>query len=96
MKLVIDIPDEIYNDVKKYNYFDTLVTRLNVKEMIKNGVPLPKGHGAIIDVKDIETIRIVYNGELTIYKLGTGVEAYIYATPLVKPDEEISNEKNDC
>ena len=40
MKLIIDIPDEIYNAVKKYNYFDTHVMCLNViKKMIKNGVP---------------------------------------------------------
>lgn len=97
MKLIIDIPEEEYNSIKGIKYYvsgqrsEKTLTNICLNS-IANGIPLAKGHGAIIDVKDIETIRIVDNGELTIYKLGTDVEAYIYATPLVKPDEEMNNE----
>lgn len=84
-ELVIKIPEKVYNDIKE-GYYDKNLRKMAIA--IGNGAPLPKGHGAIIDVKDIEKIHIVDNGELTLYKLGTDVEAYIYATPLVKPDEE--------
>lgn len=38
MKLIIDISDEIYNDVKTDNYFDAHDI-CDVKESIKNGIP---------------------------------------------------------
>ena len=90
MKLIIDIDDDMYAEMKKRGLtgWRTCKEVECMDKAIYSGTPLPKGHGAIIDVKDIEKINIVNNGELTLYKLGTDVEAYIYATPLVKPDEE--------
>lgn len=45
MKLVIEIPEEYYNAIKAIPdiqcYADMLI--------IKNGTPLPKGHGRLID-----------------------------------------------
>ena len=90
MKVIIDIDDKVYNNLKNRGLTGMLTSKECecMNKSICNGTPLPKGHGAIIDVKDIEKINIVNNGELTLYKLGTDVEAYIYATPLVKADEE--------
>lgn len=45
MKLVIDIPEEIYLNVKKDYLYDTEV----IVNAFKNGTPLPKGHGRLID-----------------------------------------------
>lgn len=46
MKIVIDIPEELYNNIQKgcgiYPY------RL-VYDAMRNGTPLPKGHGCLID-----------------------------------------------
>ena len=44
MKIVIDIPDKEYEDVKKAGgcYYD-------FGKAIINGIPLPKGHGRLID-----------------------------------------------
>ena len=42
MPIVIDIPIEQYNEIV-YNDVDKL------REIIKNGTPLPKGHGKLID-----------------------------------------------
>lgn len=53
MKLVIDIPEEEYNIIKNYNGFMTWVERL-----IKNGIPLPKGHGDLIDVSRKITVSV--------------------------------------
>lgn len=57
MQIVIDIPDRIYNIVqnKTLNIIDSKI----VEEAIRNGTPLPKGHGDLIDKgkfkKGIET-----------------------------------------
>ena len=47
MKLVIDIDEKMYEDCKTRN---TLHYSLyNFSSMIANGIPLPKGHGDLID-----------------------------------------------
>lgn len=48
MKLIIDIPKEIYKASKIINvkYEDVVQIPL---EVIANGTPLPKGHGRLID-----------------------------------------------
>lgn len=43
MRLMIDIPDKIYETVQNGTYCGTLY------EELKNGTPLPKGHGRLID-----------------------------------------------
>lgn len=47
MKLIIDIQDFVYNHIKEFN--STQLYELNVITAIKNGLPLPKGHGRLID-----------------------------------------------
>lgn len=53
MKIVIDIPDELYNSILNETYCGNLYKEL------KNGIVLPKGHGRLIDadeaLKAIET-----------------------------------------
>ena len=48
MKVVIDIPDDIYNDIKDgyscQEYADILFN------LISNGVALPKGHGDLVEL----------------------------------------------
>ena len=55
MKIVIDIPEERYKDIQRiawvqleYHHFKT------AEQIITNGTPLPKGHGAL---KDADAIR---------------------------------------
>lgn len=45
MKIVIDIPEEMYNRIK-----DGYVP-LGISKYLKNGTLLPKGHGDLIDRK---------------------------------------------
>ena len=48
IELVIKLPQEKYNMIKRNMYCD--INDVNVyKAIIKNGTPLPKGHGKIID-----------------------------------------------
>lgn len=44
MKLVIDIPEEEYNKIIKDPWLKS-----GIYKYIKNGAPLPKGHGRLID-----------------------------------------------
>ena len=45
MKIMIEMPDEEYNKIKKCN--NTYLTKMEL--YVKNGIPLPKGHGRLID-----------------------------------------------
>lgn len=47
MQIVIDIPDNEYTLVK--NREDFYVDRDNIVSYVRNGKPLPKGHGRLID-----------------------------------------------
>lgn len=53
MKVVIDVDEEIYNDIKEgfacSEYGDELI------KSVKKGTPLPKGHGRIGDLDALET-----------------------------------------
>jgi len=48
MQIVINISEDDYNNIKNYTgvlaYYEYL---------IKNGIPLPKGHGRLIDESDL-------------------------------------------
>lgn len=48
MQIVIDLPEYEYNILKNYTGHLTYCQYL-----IKNGTPLPKGHGRLIDESDL-------------------------------------------
>ena len=49
MKIVIEIPEQIYENAKN----GLLCGSPILTEAIKNGTPLPKGHGRLIDADDV-------------------------------------------
>ena len=59
MKIVIDIPKKMYNEIKER----TIVTcgetfAKNLVRRIRNSTPLPEHHGDLIDRDTIEVLRI--------------------------------------
>lgn len=57
MELIIDIPEERFRDIQRIaevqlesNHFKT------AEQIVANGIPLPKGHGRLIDADDIALI----------------------------------------
>ena len=48
MQIVIDIPEEYYNEMKTSNYWWS-----GLKNCVMRGTPLPKGHGRIVDENKI-------------------------------------------
>lgn len=53
MELVIKLDDETYKEVLDRTEFDTLSLGVKLIEAVQNGIPLPKGHGDLIDKSKI-------------------------------------------
>lgn len=56
MQIVIEILEEQYNKIKELKmceYWNYVALLDAVLTSIKNGTPLPKGHGRLIDVNDL-------------------------------------------
>ena len=51
MQIVIDIPESMYEGIKLHRVLDTTVDRILYE--VEYGVPLPKGHGRLIDADKI-------------------------------------------
>ena len=87
MKIVIDISDEKYKVIQDGNYGGVLDNGLYYA--IKNGTPLPKGHGRLIDA-DAAT-------EIMLNQMpGTGyqsramyvLESQMYTPTIIEADKE--------
>lgn len=85
MHIVIDIPDNDYKSlVNPYQFNEHLCSRL--KEIVRQGTLLPKGHGDLIDRGELKTHFIGT-------EQGTDLEVYleptiINAPPIIKADKE--------
>lgn len=51
MKIVIDIPEEVYKSIQDNDYCG--ISNSDMYNAVKNGTPLPKGHGRLIDEQQI-------------------------------------------
>ena len=59
MQVVIDIPEKVYSYIKREwveNDFDSPMN--NAMNGIKNGTPLPEGHGRLIDADELIKGRV--------------------------------------
>lgn len=56
MKLIIEIPDEVYNFTVQRGH---LPYGVNIAGSIIDGTPLPKGHGDLIDRDVARNIMVV-------------------------------------
>lgn len=58
MQIVIDIDEEYIKQIDRIRFLiggkEDRSLQINVINAIKNGTPLPKGHGRLIDVDDLE------------------------------------------
>ena len=52
MKMVIDVPEETYKNLQKRST-EIQAEGYLLENSVLNGTPLPKGHGRILDEKDI-------------------------------------------
>ena len=93
MEIVIKIPDKMYEDAK--NGKDTGESWY-ITQVIKNGTPLPKRHGDLIDRNALITeLETDYHGTLTESgaHLFVGITNYIDdAETIIEADKETDNE----
>ena len=55
MKLVIEIEDKIYNDIKHGKIYSSIYdVPMESVLAIANGTPLPKGHGNLVDYEELK------------------------------------------
>lgn len=69
MQIVIDIPDRIYKRQGYLNIIDSDILR----NALKNGTPLPKGHGRLIDINALTFL--VKGGDTLLVDAPTILEA---------------------
>lgn len=55
MELVIEIPDHIKEELDKLDEGCRCVDGWNIATAIMNGIPLPKGHGRLLDANTLVT-----------------------------------------
>ena len=89
MKIVINIPEQVYEDCLEYRDMDNTT----IYNAIRNGTPLPKNHGRLIDVNTLKDSIIMLNlkGDTNItryeYKI---IENVIFKMPtVIKADNNI-------
>ena len=72
MKIVIDIPEELYAYIQGERYDERLDKRFDymIRRFVRTGTPLPKGHGRLIDAdaitKDLNALKEGTNAEKSI------------------------------
>lgn len=85
MKLIIDIPEEKYLFAKQLadggKEKDPLILALG------NGIPIPKGHGEIIDINEIREVEID-DGNIANYTKGSDIDLYIDAPAIIEADKD--------
>lgn len=64
MKIVIDIQEEVYKSIQDNDYCG--ISNADMYNAMKNGIPLPKGHGNLIQREEAETI--FRNAKMALYK----------------------------
>ena len=59
MQIVIDIPNSLYANLQKIERGSIASKR--VLDCVRNGTPLPKGHGRLIDANELEECKEMMN-----------------------------------
>ena len=91
IELVIKIPKEMYEQIINENGIDTML--IPYKGIIKNGTPLPKGHGRLIDADDIDVIELEDSLHFIHHDKGDDVDVYIDAPTIIEADKEQTDGK---
>ena len=89
MKLVVEIDEETYKDIKKGKIYSSIRdVPLESVNAIANGTPLPKGHGRLVDADAFER-RCMFDSSIE------DMQDVIYALRDYKPIIEADTESED-
>ena len=89
MQVVIDVPDKVYEMVMNTGTYGCY--RFNSAKAIREGIPLPKGHGKLKDVSEFtpDSEWDYYDDEYIAISMGQ----IISAPTIIEADEEGEVEK---
>lgn len=93
MKIVIDIPKELYDYMQSETYDKHLDRRFDyrIRFAVKNGIPLPKGHGRLIDVDKLRCdARYLREDGVFVYVPAVSISTIINAPTVIEADKEKS------
>ena len=90
MQIVIDIPKELYDYMQSETYDKHLDRRFDyrIRFAVKDGIPLPKGHGRLIDA---EKLAREINRAWTLWEK-KGEDCYLFSdvlTPMLVSQQTI-------
>ena len=93
MKLLIDIPDEVYASAKNGELNE--IQSMYICGSVCNGIPLPKGHGRLVD-ENYVIAELVYRKNLLADNVKCGQVTEIFNQAVViDADKESNNETNN-
>lgn len=88
MRIVIEINDNEYMGIMEYpNNITSYPVTIHLYDAIKNGIPLPKGHGDLIDREELKKI-IQENDPLSLTGFSVRLCDIYRATPIIEADKE--------
>ena len=89
MQIVIDIPEEDYNFVKK-QVADGITNPLKI--CIAKGTPLPKGHGRIGDVDQMEYLKALHDAKFGKIKFSEAINKIKNSIPTIVEADKAERE----
>lgn len=90
MKLIIDIPDKVYNE-----YRDGVMSMENnciIGNAVFDGMPLPKGHGRLVDENHV-IAELVYRKNLLADDVTCGQVTEIFNSAVVVDADKENNDE---
>ena len=91
MQIVIDMPDGCYEELNSGRF--PVQDAYRLVAWIKNGTPLPKGHGRLIDEKEVE--KMIEVAKVNSEHSKTFAENIIKFTPTIIKADKVENEERE-
>ena len=86
MKVIANIPEEMYAQVMDEDGIDTML--IPYDDIVKNGTPLPKGHGALKDANKLKHTFILWSMAVQGFFTDADIASIIYNSPtIIKADK---------
>ena len=98
MKIIVDIPEDDYYGILQYAELKVNTEFENLMIVaIKNGIPLPKGHGDLIDLEEVRDryVNIIKVSNSELENLRMLAEILDTSPTIIKADIAESEAQND-
>lgn len=92
MRMVLDIPEEVFDEIYNKNYY-SLKGKEALRVAVRNGTPLPKGHGDLKDVNKLKEAFIKWGIALQGSFTDSDIANIVYNSPtIIEADKESEQE----